>query len=82
LDSPDGLVKNILKAFLGQGRTFQIPDGVDLLRALNTLWVGYGCHSLLTQSLNSFGVIAQVELGSDENDRNVRCVVGDFWVPL
>jgi len=63
-------------------RKAKIPNSVNLLAALDPLRVGDGRHSLLAESSDSLGIIAQIQLGADKDDRDVRSVVGDFGVPL
>lgn len=59
-----------------------IPDGVDLLLSLDAKRVGDRGHALLTKTLDSLGIIAQIELGANQDDGDVRGVMGDLGVPL
>lgn len=54
----------------------------DLLRAHQGLIVGNRLHSLLPERLESRGVFTQIELGSDEDNGNVRRMMIDLGVPL
>lgn len=79
---PDGLVKDTLKVALCEGRALHVLDCLDLLGNADSLLVLNGCHLLLSQTLLGALVIAKIELGSDQNDGNARCVVLNLRVPL
>lgn len=81
-NSSNSFVKDVLKSFLGESRAFEISDRIDLFRALDALRVSYGSHPFLAQSLNSLGIVAEIELGTNEDDGDVRRVMRNLRVPL
>lgn len=81
-NSPDRLIKDVLKTLLGQSGAFEIPDSVDLLAALDALRVRYRGHALLLELLDVLDVIAKIQLGADKDDGDVWGMVGNFRVPL
>ena len=56
--------------------------GSDLLRAHQSLVVRDGLHSLLAERLKGRGVFTEIELGSDEDDGDVRRMMVDLGIPL
>ena len=58
------------------------PDGSDFLAALDALRVADGLHALLAQPVERLGIVAQIQLGADEDDGDVGRVVRDLGVPL
>jgi len=81
-NSPDGLVKDVLEAFLCKRRTFEVPNAVNLLAALDSLRVGDGRHPLLAEGSDGLGIVAQIQLGADKDDWDVRGMMRDLGVPL
>merc|ERR1712233_217335 len=81
-NSADGFIEHSLQSLLGQSRALQILGSVDFLGELETLLVGDGSQLLFGQTLNGGLVLSQIQLGSDNEDRNVRAMVVDFRVPL
>ena len=79
---PDRLVKDALEVALGQGRALEVLVCLDILGAQERLIVRHGHHVLLTQGFQRGGVVTEIKLRADEDDRHVRCVVGDLGVPL
>lgn len=79
---PDGLVKDSLQVSLGERGTLEVFMRLDILSSLQCFVVGNRLHSLFTEALHGVGVLPQIELRSDQNDRNVRRMVADFWPPL
>lgn len=78
----DGLVKDVLESLLGEGRTFQVLYGANLLGHCQALWVGNGGQLPLSELLHSFLVLAQIELGADQDDGCLRTVMAHFSVFL
>jgi hypothetical protein len=76
------LVKDTLQIPLRERGALQILDGADLLGDLHRLLVLYGRHFALAQLLTHFGIVAEVEFGADEDDRDPGGVVLDFGEPL
>lgn len=79
---PDGLVEYTLQVALRQCRAFQVLMCADLAGCSQGLLVGNRFHLSRAEGFGGGGVIPQVELGSDQDDRDVGRVVLDFWVPL
>lgn len=67
---------------MGQGRAFKVLVGTDLLGASQRLLVGNGLHALLAERVESGGIVSQIELGADEDNRDARGVMIDLGVPL
>ena len=78
----NSLIKNTLQIPLRQRGALQILDRADLLGDLHGLFVLDGRHFALAQLLAHFRVVAQVELGADEDDGDAGGVVLDFGEPL
>lgn len=55
---------------------------LDLLSTPKRLVIGYWLHALLAERLEGCWVIAEIELGADEDDGDVWSVVLDLWEPL
>ena len=79
---PDSLVEDALQISLRQGRTLEVLVRPDLLGAQQGLVVRDGLHPLLSERLERGGVLSQIELGPDEDDGDVGCMVVDLGVPL
>ena len=80
--SLDRFIEHALQIPLGQGGALEVLDRLDLLGNLHCLLVLYGLHLTLAQLLFDFWVVAQVELGSDEDDWDAGRVVLYLGVPL
>lgn len=78
----DRFVEHALEISLRQGRALEVLDGFDLFGDLDCLLILYGLHLALTQLFFDLWVVAQVELGADEDDGNAGCVVLYLGVPL
>jgi hypothetical protein len=78
----DRLVEYALEISLRQGGALEVLDGFDLFGDLDCLLILYGLHLALAQLLLDLWVVAQVELGADEDDWNAGCVVLYLGVPL
>ena len=76
------LIKDTLQIPLRQRGALQILDGADLLGDLDRLLVLYGGHFALAELLTHFRIVAEVEFGADEDDRDAGGVVFDFREPL
>lgn len=55
---------------------------LDLLGTAQRLVVSYWFHALLAEGLERCRVIAEIELGADEDDGDVWGMMLDFWEPL
>lgn len=80
--SLDRFIEYALQIPLRQGRALEVLDRLDLLGNLHCLFVLYGLHFTLAQLLFDFGVVAQVELRSDQDDWDAGCVMLYLRVPL
>jgi hypothetical protein len=80
--APDGFVKDALEVALSEGRALHVLDRLDLLGNANGLFVLDGCHLLLSQTLLGALVVAEIELGSDQDDGDAGCMVINLGVPL
>jgi hypothetical protein len=76
------LVKNVLKLVLCQGRALDIFHGTQLLGHAVTVFFPDRLHLLAGQLLTNGGVIAEINLRSDNQAGNTRAVVVDLWEPL
>lgn len=81
-DLPDSLVENALKVPLSQSRALKVLVGLDFLGASQRLFVRHGLHALLAQRLEGSGVFSKIELGSDQDDGDIRRMMVDLGVPL
>lgn len=81
-NSLDSLVKNAFQVPLRQGAALEVFDGPDLFGDLDGLFVLDGSHLALTQLLPHLGVVAQIELGADEDDGHAGGVMLYFGEPL
>lgn len=81
-NSPNGLVKDALQVPLRERRTLQVLVRLDLLGNLHRLLVLDRRHLLLPQALSRGLVVAQIELGADQDDGDARSVVLNLGVPL
>lgn len=79
---PNRLIKDSLQVPLSQGRTLKILVCPDVLRGAKGFVIGDRLHPLLAQALNGVGILPQIELGADQDDRNIGSVVTDLGVPL
>lgn len=82
VNSLDRFVEHALQIPLGQGRALEVLDGFDFFGNLYCLLVLYGLHLTLAQLLFDFWVVAQVELGADQDDWDAGCVMLYLRVPL
>jgi len=81
-DGTDGLVEDGLETLLGQGGALEVLDGLDFLGEVQTLGVADGGELLLGQTVDGLLVLAQIDLGSDEDEGSGGAVVVDLRVPL
>lgn len=54
----------------------------DVLGGSKSFVIGDGFHPLLAETLDGVGVLPQIELRADQNDRDVGSVVADLREPL
>lgn len=81
-DGPDRLVEHRLQALLRQRGALQVLDATNLLGHRQALWVRDWRQFLVAQLLHCRLVVAQIQLGSDQDDRGARTVVAHFGVPF
>lgn len=79
---PDSLVKDALQVALGQGRAFEVLVCANLLGHGQSLLVRDGLHLSGAQGFGCCAVVAQVELGADQDNGDAGCMVFDFGKPL
>lgn len=79
---PNGLVEDALEIPLSEGRALEVLLRLDLLGDLDGLLILDGGHLLLPQTLLGGLVIAEIQLGADQDDGDARGVVLDLGVPL
>lgn len=76
------LVKNVLELVLGQSRTLDVLHRTKVLRHLLAIFPAYWLHLLLSELVTDGGVVAEIDLGSDDEARNARAMMVDFREPL
>jgi hypothetical protein len=81
-DGANRLVKDLLEALLSQRRALHVLDGRDLLLLRHALLVADGGEVLLAEARDGLRVLAQIELGADEQERRVGAVVRHLGKPL
>lgn len=54
----------------------------NVLGGTESFVVGDGLHPFFTETLDGVGVLSEIELRADQNDRNIGSVVADLRVPL
>lgn len=81
-NSADGLVKDALEVSLRESRALEVLVSLNFLGTNEGLLIRYGLHALLSQRVEGGNVVAEIELGADEDDGNVGGVMVDFGVPL
>jgi hypothetical protein len=59
-----------------------IPHCTDVFCHLYTLRIGYWCLSLFTEFINCFAVLAEIKFCTDEDNRDIRCMMGYLRKPL
>lgn len=79
---PDGFVENLFQLPLGQSRALDELDSPDFAGDPERVLGIHGLHSLLSETIEGCLVFSQIELSTDEYDRDVRRMVVDLWVPL
>lgn len=67
---------------MGESRALEVLPRADLLGAVDTHLERYRSHTLLAQALNGIGVLAQIELGTDQDDGDAGGVMLNLGVPL
>lgn len=81
-DDFDGLVKHFLQPRHGQRRAFDVLDRAHLLPQLLAVLWRRGDLAELPQLCDRLGVVPQVDLGANEEDRRQRGVVSQLLEPL
>jgi len=80
--STNSLVKDVLQSLLGQGGALEVTNSRDLLGHLESLRVCDGRHAPLTKLVNGLLIVTQVQLGTNEDGRDIRGMMADLWIPL
>lgn len=78
----DGLVEDGLEVLAGLGRALEVLDGLDLLGEVLTLLGLDRLLAVVLELLERAGVVAEIELGADEDLRNVGAEVDHLREPL
>lgn len=78
----DGLLKHLLETGLVERRALQVLDAANVLGHVRALLVRDGRKLLLGQALQRIGVVAEIQLGADQQVGSRRAVVLDLGVPL
>jgi hypothetical protein len=81
-DVPDSFVKDTFEVPLGQCRALEVLLRLDFPADLKRLLVLDGLSAHLSHALLGSFVISQIQLGTDEDDRNARSVVFNLGCPL
>lgn len=81
-DVPDCLIENALQIPLCECRALEVFLCFDLLGDHYGLLVLDGRHLLLAEALLGGLIVAEIQLGSDEDDGHAGGVVLDLRVPL
>ena len=76
------LIKNILQLILGQGGTFDVFHGTQILGHTVTIFLANGLHLLTGELLANTGVIAQIGLGADDQAGNTGAMVMHLGEPF
>ena len=76
------LIKNILQLILGQGGTFDVFHGTQILGHTVTIFLANGLHLLTGELLANTGVIAQIGLGADDQAGNTGAMVVHLGEPF
>jgi len=79
---PDGFVKHALQIALCESRALEVLLSPDFLAHLKGLFVLNRGSSHLAHALLGCFIIAQIELGANENDGNARSMMLNFRGPL
>ncbi len=81
-DVPNRLVEHGLQASLRQGRTLDVFDGTNLLPDLVRAFPVDGFHAFRLQRLARGRIFSQIQLGADQDDGHVGCVMLNLGIPL
>ena len=79
---PDSFVEHTLQIALCKGRTFEVLVRTDLLGHGQRLLVRYGFHLSCAKAVCGRSIVSQVQLGTDEDDRDIGGMMFDFRIPL
>lgn len=76
------VLKDLLDTFLGLGRAFQVLESTNLLGNSLTLISSDGALGSTLELLNGLGVVSQIGLAADKDDRHTLAEVEDLRDPL
>ena len=79
---PNSLVEHALQISLSECGTLQVLVCPDLLSDDQGLVIRNWLHALLSQALKCSGILSQVELRTNEDDRHGRSMVINLGEPL
>lgn len=81
-NSSDGFVEYALQIALCESRALEVLVCSNLLGHGECLFIRDGFHLSCTKGLRGRLVVSQIQLGADEDDGNVGCMVLDLRIPL
>jgi hypothetical protein len=76
------LVEHVLELILGQSTALHIFDSTELLGHAFTILPPYWRHLLLSELLADARVVAQIDLGADDEAGDAGTVMMNFGEPL
>ena len=71
----NGLVEHRFETLLRQRRALHVLDGTNLFRHLHALFVRHGGLALGFEFGQGLGILSQIQLGADQDQRSVGAVV-------
>jgi hypothetical protein len=81
-ETPDYLVEDVLQLVLGQRRALDVLDGSELPGHPLASITGDRRHLLLCKLVSHGSVVAEIDLGADDEARDTGAVVVDLGKPL
>lgn len=82
LNKPNGLIKHVFQPLLRERRALKVSNSTYLLSSLHTLGIRDWRHSLFAKALGGLGIVAKIELGTDEDYGDVGSMVRYLGEPL
>ena len=81
-DSSDGFIEDVLQTSLSEGAALHVLHATQFLRQIFGLFFGDGSHPLVLETSEGVRILAQVDLGADQEFGHIGAVVRDFGVPF
>ena len=82
VDQPNSLIEHTLKVSLCQSGAFEILVSFNVFRTSQRLLVRHRLHTLRAERVYGGAIVTQIELGSDQDDWDIRSMMIDFREPL